>query len=150
MKKQAVLRGLLGFPLGVFLGYAITIGVSLFHGDGGYAPVVPALIEEVGSELNAVMVQFLLTGLLGAGCAACSVIWAMERWSIVKQSGVYFLLLALLMLPTAYLCHWMDRSFWGIVGYLMVFVGIYLAVWLIQYWVCKRKVKAINRKLPKD
>ena len=123
---------------------------SLVHGSGEYAAVAPALIEATGSELNAVLVQFLLTGLIGAGCGAASVIWQLEHWSIVKQSGVYFLLIALLMLPTAYLCHWMEHSFWGMAGYLLIFAGIYLAVWLTQYWIWKGRVRAINRRLPKD
>ena len=32
MKKQMILRGLLGFPLGIAIGYVITIIISLIHG----------------------------------------------------------------------------------------------------------------------
>ena len=41
MKKQALLRGILGFPLGVALGQLITIAGSAVAGYGTYSPVVP-------------------------------------------------------------------------------------------------------------
>ena len=64
MKKQLLLRGLLGFPIGIALGYLITILVSLGWGDGAYAPCMPALADAMGSEIGAVMLQALLCGLL--------------------------------------------------------------------------------------
>lgn len=64
MKKQLLLRGLLGFPIGIALGYLITILVSLGWGGGAYAPCMPALADAVGSEIGAVMLQALLCGLL--------------------------------------------------------------------------------------
>ena len=63
MKKQIFTRALLGFPLGVAVGYIITIAVSLIWADGYYTPCVPELKELMGSEINAVMLQALLSGL---------------------------------------------------------------------------------------
>ena len=86
MKKKLLLRGALGFPIG----YVITICISLMWAGGYYSPCAPELAEALGNEISAVILQALLCGLLGAGFAASSVIWEMESWSLVRQTGVYF------------------------------------------------------------
>ena len=64
MKKKIVLRSLLGFPLGLAMGYMITIIISLVFADGSYFPCVPELITTMGSEIHAVLLQaFLLLSL---------------------------------------------------------------------------------------
>ena len=147
MKKKVIVRGLLGFPLGIAMGYIITIIISLGWGDGYYLPVVPTLIDEVGSEIGAVVVQTLLCGLLGAASAAISVIWEIENWSIAKQTGLYFLGLSTAMFPIAYFAHWMERSFIGIVGYFAMFTALFIVIWVIQYLIWKNKIKRINKNV---
>ena len=78
MLKKIIIRGLYGFPLGLSIGYTFTIITSLIWEDGYYVPCMPELVELVGSEIGAVIVQALLCGLLGGGCAGCSVIWDLE------------------------------------------------------------------------
>lgn len=48
-----------------------------------------------------VIVQTAVACLVGAGFAGSSVVWEVERWGLALQTGVYFLLLALFMLPAA-------------------------------------------------
>ena len=60
MAKKLFQQGLLGFPLGIAIGFVITILISLFAGDGAYYPVTPELMDAMGSELNAVMLQTAL------------------------------------------------------------------------------------------
>ena len=57
MKKKIINRGLLGFPLGIAIGYIVSILVSLYAGDGMFHFAKPELVEKVGSELNAVILQ---------------------------------------------------------------------------------------------
>ncbi|HJB58656.1 MAG TPA: DUF3021 domain-containing protein, partial [Candidatus Faecalibacterium faecipullorum] len=45
--------------------------------------------------------QAAVACLVGAGFAGSSVVWEVERWGLALQTGVYFLLLALFMLPAA-------------------------------------------------
>ena len=51
LKKQIFLRGLLGIPLGITIGYLITIVLSLVWGNGYYSPCVPSLASIMGSEI---------------------------------------------------------------------------------------------------
>jgi len=147
MKKKAFQRGLLGFPLGVFVGYAITILISLFVADGYYGPCVPALIDEFGSEINAVVFQAILCGILGSSFAAASLIWEIERWNIAKQTGIYFLVALITMFPIAYFAHWMEHSVSGFLVYVGIFVAIFVLMWVVQYCIWKNKIKGINKKI---
>ena len=38
-------RGLLGFPLGIAIGFVITVIISMCIGDGSFYPVTPELID---------------------------------------------------------------------------------------------------------
>ena len=110
MKKKILLRGMLGFPLGLAMGYLITIFISLIESDGRYYPCVPELAAIMGNEIHAVLLQAVLCGILGLGFGACSVIWDIENWGIAKQTGIYFSIISVIMLPIAYILYWMEHS----------------------------------------
>ena len=59
MKKRILCRALIGAPIGLAISTAITIFSSLIYGDGNYYPVVPALVEQCGNEINAVVAQMI-------------------------------------------------------------------------------------------
>ncbi len=147
MKKKLLSRGLLGILLGIAYGYIITILISLTHADGYYAPCVPALIETMGSEINAVAFQAILSGVIGATFSASSVIWEMDNWSIAKQTGTYFAITAIVMMPVAYFAKWMEPTFRGFLIYFGIFVVIFVVIWLIQYFFWKNKIAKMNQKI---
>ncbi len=72
------------------LSYLITIVISLTVGDGNYYPCVPSLTERFGNEVTAVIVQTVLSAILGAGFAGSSLIWEKDEWSLLKQTSIYF------------------------------------------------------------
>ncbi len=78
MKKQAVLRSLIGIVAGISIGYLISIVISLIWGQGYYTPCEPQVIETMGSEINAVLVQTLLYAVLGLTFGAASLVWETE------------------------------------------------------------------------
>lgn len=145
--KKIILRGALGFPVGITVGYAITIVLSLIWANGYYAPCVPELISVMGNEIRAVILQALLCGLLGTGFGAASVIWEVEHWGIVKQTGIYFAVVSMVMMPVAYAAYWMEHSLGGFAGYFGIFVFIFAVVWAVQFFAGKRDVKTLNERL---
>lgn len=147
MKKKIVIRSLLGFPIGIALGYLITILISLGWANGYYSPCVPELISVMGNEINAVILQTVLSGILGTGFAASSVIWEIDNWSIVKQTGIYFAVISVIMLPIAYFAYWMEHSIVGFLIYFGIFVLIFAVVWSVQFIVGKHNVRKMNEKL---
>ena len=149
MKKEIILRGAFGFPIGIAIGYLITIFISLNLANGYYTPCVPELISVMGNEINAVMLQTLLCGLLGTGLSISSIIWKLEHWSIVKQTGSYFLLISFILMPIAYFTYWMEHSLKGFVSYFGIFVLIFLVIWLLQFIIGKHNVNKMNAGLNK-
>ena len=144
MKNQIVNRGLVGFPVGIAIGFVITLIISACIGDGFYYPVTPELIGSMGNELNAVFLQTVLCGIMGSGFAMASVIWELDSWSLAKQSGIYFLIACIIMFPIAYIANWMKHSIAGVLSYVCIFIVIFVVVWITQYLCWKRKIKRMN------
>lgn len=147
MKKKLFLRSISGFPLGITIGYLITIISSLVWADGYYSPCLPELIALMGNEINAVLLQAILCGVLGAGCAAGSIIWDLEDWGLVKQTGIYFLIISVIMLPIAYVTYWMEHSIKGFLSYYGIFAAIFAVIWVTQYLTARYNVKKMNENL---
>ena len=147
MKKKVILRGLFGLPVGIAIGFVITLLISICIGDGSFYPVVPELIQTMGNELNAVILQTILCAILGAGFAMASVIWEIDSWNLAKQSGIYFLVICVVMLPIAYFANWMKHSITGILSYVGIFVAFFAAVWISQYLLWKRRIKKMNARI---
>ena len=150
MKKKIIMRGLFGLPTGIAIGFVITLIISACIGNGSFYPVTPELIDTMGNELNAVILQTVLCAIMGVGFAAASVIWELDSWSLAKQSGVYFMIISVVMLPIAYVTNWMKHTILGVLSYLAIFAAIFVVVWLSQYLLWKRKIKKMNALVSKD
>ena len=135
-------RGL-GFPLGIAIGFVITVIISMYR-RWFVLSCQPWLIDTMKNELNAVILQTILCGILGTGFAMASVIWEIDSWSLAKQSGIYFFIACVTMFPIAYITNWMKHNAIGILSYVGIFVAIFVITWLVQYFVWKRKVKRMN------
>ena len=140
-------RGLHGIPQGIAIGYVIAIIVSLVNGDGAFHVVESRLVEQLNSEISAVVIQMVLLAVIGGVFAAASVIWEMDEWNILKQTGIYFCILSVTLLPCAYLLHWMERSVGGFIIYIGIFVVLFLVIWVVQYLFWKNRIEKINDKL---
>lgn len=147
MKKELINRIVVGLLGGIVISYLITIGISVAWGDGNYYPCVPSLVERFGSETAAVIVQTILSAILGAGFAGSSLIWKKDDWSLLKQTGVYFSIVTALMMTVAYVCEWMEHSVKGVLCYFAIFFAIFVIVWVIQFAIWKRRISKINSKI---
>ena len=112
--KNVIGRGIIGFPIGISIGFLMTIIVSVFINDGSFYYASSELITKVGNELNAVILQTILSGIIGVGFSIASIIWEIDSWSIAKQSGIYFSIACIILFPIAYLTNWMQHSMSGI------------------------------------
>ncbi len=144
MKKKLLQRCLLGAPLGLALSTLITIAISLVVGDGRFYAVVPELVTDCGSEINAVLLQAVCSLLYGAAWGGASVIWEIEGWSILRSTLTHLVICSLATFPTAYFMRWMQHSAVGILSYFGIFFAAYLAIWLSQYAAMKKRVEQLN------
>lgn len=145
--KKAFLRGLLGAPIGVTISYAITIIMSLRYGGGYFSPVVPAMVEALGTESVAVAAQFGLTCLMGFVFALASCIWEVEGWSLLRQTLLHFCSITPVTMLIAWACRWAEYTPGGLWGYFRIFVVIYVVIYGIEMLGARAKVRAANRKL---
>lgn len=150
MKKKLILRIAMGFPIGISIGYLISIFISLLFNDGEYIPCHPDLVIKMGSETNAVLFQTLLSGVLGSGFSASSVIWEVEDWNLIKKTGIYFFITAFIMLPIAYFSYWMEHSIRGFLIYFGRFIVIFIIIWVLEYIIIKSSVEKMNANLHKN
>lgn len=150
MKKELFSRIFVGVLGGVVISYFITIAISLTVGDGNYYPCEPSLTERFGNEVTAVIVQTVLSAILGAGFAGCSLIWEKDEWSLLKQTSIYFGIVSVLMMTVAYICEWMEHSVKGVLSYFAFFFAIFVVVWIVQYLIWKIRISKIKEGIQKN
>lgn len=148
MKKKLLIRSLIGAPIGVTISLIITIIFSLCLGHGEYFPAPHELIEWFGGdETVAVIVQLFFSLLIGAICSGASVIWEIEKWSLLKQTGLHFLIVAIPFMGIGYIMNWLPHYLYGALGYIAGFILVYIIMWVSIYFSSKSKIKKINRHL---
>lgn len=150
IKRQTILRGIIGIPIGIMIGYLITIVLSLSFGKGDYSPCVPLLVDKMGSEINAVIFQTVLCAIIGLTFGASSFIWKIEKWNLTKQTVLFFLITASVMMPCAYFLYWMEHSLLGFLSYFIIYTMIFIFIWISQYLIIVKNIKEINAKLNKN
>lgn len=145
--KKIVSRVLYSFPIGISCSVGISLFLSLLFGEGKYYPFAASLVFFTGSEVKAMLLQTMLSGILGSVFGGMSFIWEIERWSILKQTAVYFLSVSIPMMGISYLLYWMEHSLNGFLLYFLIFVMVFFVVWLFNFAIYWFKVRRINQKL---
>lgn len=148
MKKKLLFRALMGAPIGVTVSLIITIIFSLCVGHGEYFPAPHELIDWCGgNSTNAVIVQMICSLFVGAVGAGSSVIWEIEKWSLLKQTLVHFAVIAVPFFGIGYVMNWMPHHLYGALCYVGGFLLVYLIMWLSIYFSIKSKIKKMNKQL---
>ncbi len=144
--KKAILRGILGIPIGVFISTTIGFIYSLCYGE---LMVIPPT-DGVVTPLNAYIIQYVVSMIIGFTFAACSAIFEVDHWSIAKQTAIHFILTCLVFFPCSIKARWIYPSTLSIIIYISVFIFIYIAIWFSQYSMWKKKVDKLNKKLKEN
>ena len=148
MKKKLLFRSLIGAPIGVLVSLIITIIFSLCLGHGEYFPAPHELIDWFGgNETTAEIMQMICSLFVGAVCAGASVIWEIEKWSLLKQTLINFAVIAVPFFGLGYVMNWMPHYIYGALGYVGGFVGGYIVMWCSIYFSIKAKIKKMNKQL---
>ncbi|MEG2930077.1 MAG: DUF3021 domain-containing protein, partial [Oscillospiraceae bacterium] len=129
------------------IGYIISIVFSLIFADGYYSAVHPELAITFGSEINAVVVQTILWGLIGFLYSGFSVLWEKDNWSLFKQTVVVFLVYLLPMFIIGYILKWFAFSVLQVIIFILIFIIIFAVIWIFTYLKIKKDVNALNSKI---
>lgn len=144
LTKKTISRILIGFPLGVFINATISLIISLCQKE--LIVLTPMLIDRMGGALSAYCLQYLLSGIVGATFAGCSIIFEVEQWSLFKQSMLHFFPTSLLFLVVSLLCGWIPVDTLGIFIFLIAFFFLYFFLWVSQYYFWKKQIEETNNK----
>ena len=104
LEKTLKLMGI-GFLLGMAIGDFITIITSLASGSE-LLFFTDLLLERVGSEALALLVQTVLSGVYGALCWAGIMFDEIESWGLLKAAVLHYLIIVLGFLPFAGYLGW--------------------------------------------
>ena len=128
MWKKGVLLAVLGYALGI----AIGVVIFLANGRRDFAQALPYI---------------LLCGIPGAVAMGTSVIYEVEKWSVVRATVTHFVITFACLYLVGFALGWFrfgDAPFWIFTG---VMVAAYVVIWQVQYQACKRKVRKMNEDL---
>ena len=140
-KKFFILAGI-GFLAGMVIGNVIAC-------LAGGSPVNQQLAEWLGSSAGSVIVQTLLSGILGSVAFGGMLVHEIDRWPIALSCVVHLLLIEVPFAITALLLKWV-----GSIRELLIRMGIqaviYFIIWLIMYLRYKAEVRELNELLKKS
>ena len=139
-----------GAPVGLAIGYAITILLSFCWGGGEYLAVMPAMAEAVGSEAGAVAVQALLCAGIGAAFSALSLVWRRGGWGRAQPTAGDFLGALLAVLASPWPAPRMEHSLTGFLVYFALFRVLFLVFWLAGWAAARRTARQLNKGLRRN
>ncbi len=150
MKKITVQSILIGTVIGISIGYLIGLVISIGLARGEVIPygevylVAPKVVARYGNEFNAVLLQTVVTAILGISCLHANLIFKQEHWSLLKQTVIHFFVIIIPVMLASLLLDWSG----GHEIYMLVFaVKIYFAIWVINYLHIKKKINKLNQQL---
>lgn len=149
LKKWAVILGLIGFGMGsVFCTVISTFISTLSAGDGNLYVMSQAYLHRIGNPLIAFLLELFVSGVFVAIEMACTVVYSIESWSILKATLVHLGVCYAAMLPTAFFLGWLSPgNIKGCVIMLSMCLAGYFMIWLSFYISYKIELKKINDDL---
>lgn len=81
-------RFAIGFLTGVVANQVVALAVSYALKLGYYMPCIASLPERVGGELNAVLLQMLVCGMLGASAGIAWHSCKQKQWTLARRAVV--------------------------------------------------------------
>ena len=147
LKKQFILRFLVGMPIGLLICYFITLFISIGIGDGNFYPVPTELTNLCKSQLNAVIVQTIAGMIYGGMWGGASVIWEVDSWSLTRQTVTHLIVISVISFPIAYVMRWMPHNIYGILIYCAIFLLFILVFGSEHIAKSKAQIKQINSKI---
>ncbi len=148
MVTQLINRAVFGFVLGMVVGVLVVIGMS--YADGGGSLVLPnVLLEMMGSEAGALLVQMLSSGAFGAIPMAGTVLYEIGSWGLLKQAVVHYVSYTVAFLLLGIFLGWFEPTIVDLGTMAGVFAVCHCAIWLVMYARYRSEAKRLNELLGK-
>lgn len=142
MRKKCLTLVGIGFLGGMLMG-------NLIAWFCGGTLVNTRLMNWIGNDIGAVVIQTLFSGLLGAVSMGGVIVYDIESWPLLRCTIVHYL-----VVETAYLAIASLLGWYGSLGELLVVLGIqlvaYFLIWVFMYLRWKAQVRKLNELLKKS
>ncbi len=139
MRKRFFILAGVGFLLGMLTG-------SLIAWLTAGTLVNDRLAAWTGSDPAAVILQTLISGLLGSVAMGGTVVYEIERWPLTACSVTHYLMTEVSYVVIALLLGWVD-SLQGLLIMLAIQLVVYVIIWLIMYRRYQAQVRELNELL---
>ncbi len=136
-KKALKLAGI-GFLLGIVVGNVI----AWVTGRPG-SLVSLILIDRMGGETPAVLMQVLFSGLYGAATMSGVALYDVERLPLALATALHCLICVVPYIPLALLLGWAQKPSDIFITTCFQIIAFFL-IWLIMYLCCKAEVRKLN------
>lgn len=130
----------IGFLISMAVGDIIAFLSSLGTGSSF---VAPQLVDALGSDVAAVILQTFLSGFIGAAGFGGMYLYEIDDWSMIKTMAVHFTMISAVFIPVALILRWMNTVYEILImeGAMLV---VYLIIWVIMCAVYRSQVKELN------
>ena len=138
MLMNTLKRAVSGFVLGMAVGNliaALTGQPDIFS---------PALLTKAGSLSTALLLQTLLSGVIGGVAWAGISLYDLERWPLLQADAVHFGLILLAFLPIARFLGWLDTPA-SLLLTIAIMAVAHLCIFLIMCAYYRAQVREMNR-----
>ena len=144
-RKIMMRLGVIGFLLGMLIGNGMTV---LFSSGEELILVSPELSEEFG-YVTAVILQTVISGLVGAIIFSGTMVFYSEGFGITSATFIHMGITLVTMLPMANFLWWTGRTLEGTMVFLGMILIMYLLVWTSVYTSYRIQIQRINESLEK-
>lgn len=140
--RMRVLKSIgIGFLISMAVGDVIAFLSSLGTGEIGF--VAPQLVDALGSDVAAVILQTFLSGFIGAAGFGGMYLYEIDDWSMIKAMAVHFTMISAVFISVALILRWMNTVYEILImeGAMLV---VYLIIWVIMCAVYRSQVSELN------
>ena len=130
---------LIGFVSGAVVGNVIVI---LSVGWGNF-PCSAAFIERIGSKAGALILQTLLSGLIGVAGIGGMLLYETDL-PLAAAPVIHFTMIEAVFIPTALFLEWIPPVLRDIAIMTALMLVPFIIIWLIMFLRYKRIVKELN------
>lgn len=131
--KKAVFLASLGFVLGVLVG----LGFLAIEG----------VQDTRASGIASLSLYILTSGLMGAVNTGATVIYAVERWGLLRTTLTHFCICMASICAVGFSVGWLSLDSAATWVTLAACIIVYIIIWAIMYLRHKREIRRINEAL---
>lgn len=143
---RLIKRIVLGIILGIVIGYLINIIISIIINDGQFYVASPYLYKITKTELSAVILQTLISMMIGIFYSLIDIVYDIKNLTILKKTIIHYVLTFSFLVVVAYV-FWIPHNLKSLIAFMIIYTLIYIVIWIINYIILKIKINNINQKL---